>query len=190
MTKKLFSVTLSAAIAAGCITPIMAQDVVTLSGGSVYVKAGEEFTMPFSAEHAENIKNCTIELSFDSKYITPITGSVENSGENTYIQDVAASGNKIIIVASGLNTKDYGDKIFSYKFKASPELTEEITAGISIVLITSFSMSSLNPTAFLSISTATTERPISFAFFIPGSWRILAPKIIIFFIISPFFIDF
>lgn len=132
MTKKLFSVTLSAAIAAGCITPIMAQDVVTLSGGSVYVKAGEEFTMPFSAEHAENIKNCTIELSFDSKYITPITGSVENSGENTYIQDVAASGNKIIIVASGLNTKDYGDKIFSYKFKASPELTDEITAGISI----------------------------------------------------------
>lgn len=134
MNKKLLGITLSTVIAVSSFTPIMAEDTITFSGSSVYVSAGEEFLMPFTAENAENLKNCTIELSFNDEYITPVIGSVSNKGSDTYIQDIAVSPGRVIIVAGGINTKDYGNEIFSYKFKVSPELTKEITAGISITV--------------------------------------------------------
>lgn len=131
MKKKFLGCILSACIAASAFVPVMAENAPSINGAAVYTKSGEEFIMPVSAENADNISILTLELSYDSQYITPVTGSLLNKGENTFIQDIPGDG-KVTIVAYGINTKELGSELFTYKFKTVENLTGEITTPVSI----------------------------------------------------------
>ena len=135
MKKKFLGYVLSACIAATSLSPVMAEDVAedaaTIKAGTVYADSGEEFVMPVTAQNADDIQSFTLELTYDSQYVSPVAGSVLNEGANTFIQDVLGDG-KVTIVAYGVNTKELGDELFTYKFKTAENLSEEIITPISI----------------------------------------------------------
>ena len=131
MKKKFLGYALSACIAATSFVPVMAEDVATIKAGTIYADSGEEFVLPVTAQNAEDIASFTLELTYDSQYVSPVAGSLENDGANTFIQDVPGDS-KVTIVAYGVNTKEIGEELFTYKFKTAEELSEEITTPISI----------------------------------------------------------
>lgn len=137
MKKKLIGLTLSAALAIGSFTPVLADQTASIAGDTVYVQSGEEFYMPFSAANAEKINGFLLELVYNPSYITPVNNSLIYSDTTASMQSMLVSAGKIKVMGSNLHTTTGEIKnLFSYKFKAVEGTEDEITTAISINLET------------------------------------------------------
>jgi len=136
MKNKILSLALSTALAVGIITPVTAEKVTSISGGSVSVKPGEEFVMPVYLDNGEGIQSITLELSSESKYITPVKNSLTYRGEGDIqaIQIKDGNEDKIVILAENINASGEDYELFSYSFKAAEDVEKAVTTSVYISL--------------------------------------------------------